>query len=109
MASFPYSGEHSLWGIELVDHPVRSSLDRIRRVDLLLGGADHKDPSARVCRPQLADEFQPVPIWQPAVEKRNVHATELPARLGQRTRRTHHLEVRLTLQQIGEGLPEVGV
>src|SRR5918994_3872406 len=98
MASLPYSGEHSLWGIELVNHPVRSSLDRIRRVDFLFGGADHKDPSVRVRRPQLADKFQPVPIWQPAVEERNVHATNLSVRFGQRTRRSHHLEVRLPLQ-----------
>src|SRR5829696_4588799 len=105
----PYRCEHPLGGIQLIDHPVRSGLDRILRMDHLHGRADHKDPSARVHPPQSAYELEAVPIWQPAVEESNVHAFKHRAGFGQRTRLTHHLQIRLPLQQADEGNPEVDV
>src|SRR5215204_3948924 len=78
-------------------------------MDHLRGRADHKHPSARIHRPQIAYEREAVPVGQPAVEERNVYASfEHRAGFGQRTRLTHHLQVRLYLQQADEGHPEVG-
>src|SRR5918993_4625250 len=105
----PYRCEHPLGGIQLVDHPVRSGLDRIRWMDHLRGRADHEDPSARIHRPQIAHELQAVPVGQPAVDERDVYAFEHRAGFGQRTSLTEHLQVWMYLQHAGEGHPEVGV
>src|SRR5215217_2659718 len=78
-------------------------------MDHLRGRADHKHPSARIHRPQIAYEREAVPVGQPAVEERNVYASfEHRAGFGQRTRLTPPLQVRLSLQQADEGHPEVG-
>src|SRR5215207_9321450 len=103
----PYRCEHPLWGIQLVDHPIRSGLDRILRMDHLRGRADYKNPSARVHLPQIAHEPQAVTVGQPTVEERNVYAFKHRAGFGKRTCLTHHLQIRLSLQQADEGHPEV--
>src|SRR5215218_2763001 len=102
----PDQSEYSIRRVKLVDHSVRSCLDRIRRMAHPLGRAHHQHPCTGVYRPQHSEELEAVPVGQPAVEECNVHIFAHRACFGERTCRTHHLKVWLALQQADQDAPE---
>src|SRR5215212_6639912 len=71
---YPVSPRTPPRGIQLVDHPLRSRLGRILRMEHLRRRADHEDPGAWVRLPQRAHEIQAVPVGQSSVDERNVYA-----------------------------------
>jgi CheY-like chemotaxis protein len=87
-------------------HPVRSCLDPSARCDDLQIRAGHIYPGAKIHLPQHIYEFKPVSVGQLVVEERNVHTFKHRVCLSKRSSRTHHLKVRLLLQQAGQGTPE---